>query len=93
MTMRAGGQSGKSMSGINEKVFQNRGARSVAWKVRCYSIPDIFENYWGIRRPYKDVFLKIDVDPTDVVEVEDAALDGGVCPRLVVRQRAARAAR
>jgi hypothetical protein len=54
ITMRAGGNAGKSMSHINKNV-----GGSVKWNVRCYTLPDIFENYWGIRRPYKDVFIKI----------------------------------
>ena len=36
--------------------------RAVKWEVQCYTLPDIFENYWGIQKPYKDVFIKIDVE-------------------------------
>lgn len=60
MTMKAG-VPGESMSGIGDKVYQNP-QTLVKWQVQCYSLPDIFENYWNIRRPYKDVFLKIDVE-------------------------------
>lgn len=59
--MRAGKAPGASMSGLG-KVAQDRGARSVTWNVRCYTLKDIFENYWRIPKPYEDVFVKIDVE-------------------------------
>ncbi len=59
--MRAGKAPGASMSGLG-KVAQDRGARSVTWNVRCYTLQDIFENYWRIPKPYEDVFVKIDVE-------------------------------
>ena len=62
ITMKAGGVPGQSMSGINGKVYSDKGARSVSWEVLCYTLPDAFNNYWGIFRPYRDVFIKIDVE-------------------------------
>lgn len=49
----------QSMSGIGEKVA--RGVK-VSWEVQCYTLPEIFDKYWKIERPYKDVFIKIDVE-------------------------------
>jgi len=62
LTMKAGGDPGMSMSGIGDKVFMDKGKRAVKWEVQCYTLPDIFENYWGIQKPYKDVFIKIDIE-------------------------------
>ena len=61
LTMKAGGRPGASMSGINGKVAQDRGENSVSWQVKCYTLPDIFD-FWGLEKPYKDVFIKIDIE-------------------------------
>ena len=34
----------------------------MSWQVQCYTLPDLFENYWAIERPYKEVFVKIDIE-------------------------------
>eukprot|EP00581_Thalassiosira_minuscula_P032594 CAMPEP_0183765900 /NCGR_PEP_ID=MMETSP0739-20130205/11220_1 /TAXON_ID=385413 /ORGANISM="Thalassiosira miniscula, Strain CCMP1093" /LENGTH=351 /DNA_ID=CAMNT_0026004621 /DNA_START=112 /DNA_END=1167 /DNA_ORIENTATION=+ len=52
---------GNSMSSIGEKVFQDNG-KYVKWSVWCYTLPKIFEDYWGIKKPYKDVMIKVDVE-------------------------------
>jgi hypothetical protein len=62
MTMRAGIVPGASVSGIGNKVFNDPGEKSVTWKVQCRTLYDVFENYWGIRKPYTDVFIKIDIE-------------------------------
>jgi len=65
MAMRASGSAGVSTSGIGEHVFQqfrDVGKSPIRWEVRCYTLPDLFDDYWGIRKPYEDVFLKIDVE-------------------------------
>ena len=61
LTMKAGGSPGASMSGINGKVAQDTGEKSVTWQVKCYTLPDIFD-IWGLEKPYKDVFIKIDIE-------------------------------
>jgi hypothetical protein len=58
----AGGAAGSSMSGIGNKVFRDRGEKAMSWKVQCRTLQDIFDNYWGIHKPYKDVFIKIDIE-------------------------------
>ena len=60
LTMRAG-TAGASMSGIGNKVYKSRPVMT-SWQVQCYTLPDIFENYWGIQKPYRDVFIKIDIE-------------------------------
>ena len=61
LTMKGGLKPGTSVSGIGEHVVgKNEGM--MQWQVACYTLPDIMENYWGIRKPYVDVFLKIDVE-------------------------------
>lgn len=59
MTMKAAKAPGASMSGIGDKLARKQNG---SWTVRCYTLPDIFENYWGIHKPYKDVFIKIDIE-------------------------------
>ena len=61
MEMKAGGDAGQSMSGIGDHVAKER-RDAKKWFVNCYTLPDIFDNYWGIEKPYKDVFIKIDVE-------------------------------
>ena len=66
LTMRAGGRkggggAGQSMSGISEKVSQDLGDKAASWQVQCYTLPDIFD-FWGLDKPYKDVFIKIDIE-------------------------------
>eukprot|EP00970_Alexandrium_tamarense_P012440 scaffold2918_cov230-Alexandrium_tamarense.AAC.14 len=62
LTMKAGGgKAGGSMSGLGA-VYHDKGEASATWKVSCYTLPDIFEKYWGIQKPYKDVFIKIDIE-------------------------------
>jgi len=62
MTMRAGIAPGASVSGIGNKVYKDRGVKTVTWKVQCHTLYDVFENYWGIHKPYMDVFIKIDIE-------------------------------
>lgn len=62
MTMRAGTAPGDSVSGIGNKVYMDRGSNNVTWKVQCRTLYDVFENYWGIHKPYTDVFIKIDIE-------------------------------
>ena len=61
LTMKAGGGPGQSMSGIGEKV-SGETENPVTWEVQCYTLYDIFANYWNIQKPYKDVLIKIDVE-------------------------------
>lgn len=61
MEMKAGGGAGQSMSGIGDHVAKE-GRGATKWFVYCYTLPDIFDNYWAIERPYKDVFIKIDIE-------------------------------
>ena len=66
LTMRAGcrkgrGGAGQSMSGISTKVAQDLGDNTASWQVQCYTLPDIFD-FWGLDKPYKDVFIKIDIE-------------------------------
>lgn len=60
--MKAGGKPGMSMSGIGEHVARDRGPNAVTWFVACYTLSDIFENYWFIKKPYKDILIKIDIE-------------------------------
>ena len=32
------------------------------WNVLCYTLQDLFDNYWHIEKPYKDVMVKIDIE-------------------------------
>ena len=41
------------MSGIGKHVAQDRGPNSVTWFVQCYTLSDIFENYWFIEKVRK----------------------------------------
>lgn len=50
------------MSTISEKASHDKGRDSIKWLVDCYTLPSIFENYWRIEKPYKDVLVKIDVE-------------------------------
>lgn len=59
MEMTAGKNPGRSMSGIGEKVM---GASSFKWFVECYTLPELFDDYWRIDKPYRDVMIKIDVE-------------------------------
>jgi len=64
LTMRAGGRgggAGQSMSGINGKVAKDRGDQAASWQVQCDTLPHIFD-FWGLDKPYKDVFIKIDIE-------------------------------
>ena len=65
LTMKAGGRRGKasqSMSGINDgKVAKDAGGKAATWQVQCYTLPTIFD-FWGLAKPYKDVFIKIDIE-------------------------------
>jgi len=63
LSMKAGGSSaGESMSGINGgKVALDKGADATTWQVKCYTLPVIFD-FWGLEKPYKDVFIKIDIE-------------------------------
>lgn len=45
--------------GIGEKVM---GASSFKWFVECYTLPELFDDYWRIDKPYRDVMIKIDVE-------------------------------
>jgi FkbM family methyltransferase len=58
LTMTAGRKPGMSMSGIGNKVVK---PSHVKWKVQCHTLPSIFD-HWGISKPYKDHFIKIDVE-------------------------------
>jgi len=61
LTMKAGSKPGHSVSGLGDHVaFEKEDA--VTWQVQCYTLPDLFENYWGIQKPYEDVFIKIDIE-------------------------------
>ena len=62
LTMKAAGQAGGSMSGIGQKVAWEKGNNTVSWEVQCYTLDDIFSNYWNIQKPYKDILIKIDVE-------------------------------
>eukprot|EP00804_Cyclotella_cryptica_P015549 CCRYP_003578-RA/>CCRYP_003578-RA protein AED:0.22 eAED:0.22 QI:0/-1/0/1/-1/1/1/0/364 len=62
MTMRAGIAPGASVSGIGNKVYKDQGEKTVTWKVQCRTLYDVFENYWSIHKPYKDVFIKVDIE-------------------------------
>mmetsp|Transcript_24283 Transcript_24283/g.51512 ORF Transcript_24283/g.51512 Transcript_24283/m.51512 type:complete len:367 (+) Transcript_24283:135-1235(+) len=59
LEMKAAKFPGASMSGIGEKVAKNVAA---VWTVYCYTLPELFEEYWHIERPYHDVMIKIDVE-------------------------------
>ena len=61
MEMKAGGAAGQSMSGIGDHVAKERRG-ATKWFVNCYTLPDIFDTYWGIEKPYKDVLIKTDVE-------------------------------
>lgn len=62
VVMKAGTGPGESTSGIGESVFRAKRGNAIKWEVQCYTLPDLFDNYWGISRPYTNVFLKIDVE-------------------------------
>jgi len=62
LTMKSGKMPGGSMSGIGKNVYGDKGEKAIKWEVQCYTLPDLFENYWGIQKPYKDVFIKIDIE-------------------------------
>ena len=34
----------------------------IKWLVDCYTLPELFEDYWHIEKPYRDVMIKIDVE-------------------------------
>jgi FkbM family methyltransferase len=59
MEMTAGRRPGMSMSGIGEKV---KDSSSFKWFVECYTLPELFDHYWHIEKPYRDVMIKIDIE-------------------------------
>ncbi|KAL7538811.1 hypothetical protein ACHAWF_006220 [Thalassiosira exigua] len=58
--MKAGRAPGHSMSGIGNKVA--RRTSNSKWNVTCYTLQVLFEDYWHIEKPYRDVMMKIDVE-------------------------------
>ena len=84
MTMRGAKAPGASMSGIGDKLARKQNGQ---WTVKCYTLPDIFENYWGIKSPFIDVFIKIDIESYEcklIPSFHDWLKDETYLPKLYI---------